>query len=120
LMRIDVQYGILNCLVQDLLEHVPTKLRNAWFLNECNMTFGAFVKCMQGAFVDEKKELQILWDKFLTLVKHRIGSGELFVDYGLWNFIQAQNSIVLHKNNNKTVLTDYSKKYLYERIFGSD
>lgn len=99
--QVTVQFGILHCLILDLLQNVPLQKKNEWFLSEFAMSFETFIKTMKekNQFRGDHANVQVLWVEFIKFVSFLVKHNDLSVDEGLWEFIQNNSLIVTEKNN---------------------
>lgn len=102
IMQISVQFGILHCLIEDLLDHVPLSTKNYWFRSEFNIEYYAFLKLIKenNRFGRNNNKLIIIWEDFIKFMYYLINENRLVPDSGLWNFIRHTN-IYFEKNNKK-------------------
>ena len=116
-MRIDVQYGILHCLAQDLYQTTPSSIRDEVFQREFNMPYDTYIKKLRHIY-DGRQVSQILWSDFLNLTKSLIDSKKIKVDAGLWRFLYYNNSRVISYKNNRVIVDKDLRPYLYDCIYG--
>lgn len=109
-MQISVQYGTLECLLNDLLQDIPLSYKNRLFIDRFGVEFKTYMQIIsnENSIHGDVDKLQEAWTKLLNFISDLIAQFKISVDRKLWNFIKSQ-SVILTPKTNKKILSESEK-----------